>query len=436
MQSPLIYNRRLGRYDARMILPYVTQALPGVGGAIKLRPEDFFVEEIPLYEAQGTGEHVYCQIEKTGLTTFEAVRRIGEALGLQRQDIGYAGMKDARAVTRQTLSLLGTTEEKVQALAIPGITIQWVKRHNNKLRLGHLAGNRFAIRVRDVDPAHVVRAKAICDVLVRRGVPNFFGEQRFGMRHNNDQLGAALIRDDAMTLLKLLLGSPDSRFDDGQTIQARRHFEAHENELAMKHWPRRCGLERRVLARLINSHRPSAAIRLIDEPLRRLWVSSLQSRIFNEVLARRIDTYDQILPGDFACKHENGACFLVEDAQAEQPRCQAFEISATGPLVGYRMSTPELEPLQIEQDVLAEHQLTPAQFREPGKHKVKGSRRPLRIKLQDLAIEGGADDFGPHITVAFTLPSGSFATVILREIMKNEAVETEPAATPAADAAD
>jgi tRNA pseudouridine13 synthase len=113
----------------------------------------------------------------------------------------------------------------------------------------------------------------------------------------------------------------------------------------------------------------------------------------------------------------------VESAAVEQPRCEAFEISPTGPLVGYRMSTPTGEPLQIEQEVLAQFSLATEQFRLEGKHKVKGARRPLRIKVEDVEIVGGVDTSGPHITLAFTLPAGAFATVLLREVMKEEPQE-------------
>ena len=110
----------------------------------------------------------------------------------------------------------------------------------------------------------------------------------------------------------------------------------------------------------------------------------------------------------------------VESAATEQPRADAFEISPTGPLVGYRMTMPEGEPLCIEQEVLAASGLTPEAFRQAGKHKVKGARRPLRVQPQDVQLEGGVDDHGAFITVAFTLPAGSFATVLLRELMKSD----------------
>ena len=307
------------------MLPYLTPEFPGIGGAIKQRPEDFFVQEVPLYEPSGEGEHVYAEIQKVGLTTFDAINRIARFLDIASRDIGYAGLKDARAITRQVLSIPGTTPEIIMGLKLPDLTIQWAARHVNKLRLGHLAGNRFAVKVRDVTPTDVVKLKPIVDVLHRRGVPNYFGEQRFGRRGNNDQLGAALLAGDNVKLLKLLLGSPDPAIDDAQTLGARAAFERHENEQAMHLYPRSHGMERRILARLMKTHKPAAAVRAVDQKIRRLWVSSLQSRLFNDVLARRLTagTIDRLIEGDLAMKHDNGACFTVEDVAKEQPRCEA-----------------------------------------------------------------------------------------------------------------
>src|SRR5688572_3109952 len=429
-------------------LPYLTRDFPGVGGVVKQRPEDFFVQEIPLYEPSGEGEHVYCEIQKIDLTTFDAVRMIAQALKVSTRDIGYAGMKDARAISRQVLSIWGTTPEAVMALRLPHLTVLWAARHGNKLRLGHLAGNRFAIKIREVDPMKVTALRPVIDTIVRRGMPNYFGEQRFGRRGDNDKLGAALLRDDYEGVLKLLLGTPNGEVDDQFSFAARRAFDARDNAASMKAWPRRAGMERRVLARLMKTHRPSAAVRAVDEKVRRLWVSALQSKVFNDVVARRIEQLDRLFEGDLAYKHENGACFTVEDAAAEQPRADAFEISPTGPLVGYRMSLPRGRQLEIEQAALVAADLKPEDFRKAGKHKVKGARRPLRASPavvgapgfdhaarplgtspavagtpdSDVAgrplgasamtpdsgvrTEGGVDENGAYITVAFALPPG------------------------------
>ncbi len=112
-------------------------------------------------------------------------------------------MKDARAVTRQTLSIFGTTEDALRAVQIPNLSILWATRHDNKLRLGHLSANRFVIKIRNVQPTDVVKLKPVIETLEKRGMPNYFGEQRFGRRGDNDAARApALIRDDNEAVLE------------------------------------------------------------------------------------------------------------------------------------------------------------------------------------------------------------------------------------------
>ena len=136
----------------------------------------------------------------------------------------------------------GQLLEAVMALQIPDMTIQWAARHVNKLRLGHLKGNRFAIKIRDVNPTDVVKLRPMIDVLERRGMPNYFGEQRFGRRGNNDLLGAALIAGDNVRMLQLLLGSPDPAIDDSQTLVRARCVRSSRQRR------RRCGCIRAVTA--------------------------------------------------------------------------------------------------------------------------------------------------------------------------------------------
>ncbi len=403
-----------------MALPYLTQDIPGIGGTIKNRVEDFFVQELPLYEPSGQGEHVYAEFQKVGLSTFEALERIGRALYVSSRDIGYAGMKDARAITRQIFSIPNTTEEAVMKLKLPNIEPLWAARHGNKLRLGHLSGNRFAIKVREVNATDVVKLSSLVEVLKTRGMPNYFGEQRFGRRGDNHLLGAALIRGDDEGLLKLLLGTPNPEADDSQAMGARKAFDRGDLQQAMRLYPRSSGMERRILHRLIKTGDAKAAVRAIDEKLRRLWISALQSELFNQVLARRIDSIDRLIDGDLAWKHENGACFAVESADVEQPRATNFEISPTGPLLGYRMTLPAGKALEIEENVFKEYKLSPGDFRVEGRLRVKGARRPLRVQPKDVELAAGVDEFGPHITFAFSLPPGSFATVFLRECMKSD----------------
>jgi tRNA pseudouridine13 synthase len=405
-----------------MPLPYLIESFSGVGGKLKQRPEDFFVQELPLYEPSGEGEHLYVEIQKIRLTTFDAINRLAQALGLAPREIGYAGLKDAFAVSRQVLSLPRVDPRRAGELKWDDLQILWAMPHGNKLRLGHLRGNRFAIKIRDVQPADVVRLRPVMAELQRRGMPNYFGEQRFGRRKDNHLLGAALVREDDAAVLRHLLGMPDPRTDDAASLEARMRFEEGKLEEAMHAWPRRCGMERRCLARYIKTRRAGAAVRIIDQRLRGLWVTALQSHLFNEVCGYRVAhaTLDRVLAGDLAMKHENGACFKVEDPAAEQPRCDAFEISPTGPMLGYRMTKATGEPGRIEHEIFGRHGFSPDRFRGGHWVRVKGERRPLRVRPEDIDLAAGADEHGPYIALAFTLPAGSFATTLLREVMRRD----------------
>ena len=131
---------------------FLTAHLPGTGGTIRRQPEDFQVDEIPLYEPCGEGDHLYIRVEKCGLTTYDLLRELANALNCKERDLGYAGLKDARAITRQTVSVPLRKPDDVKGLQIPGVTILSASLHSNKLRPGHLAGNRFRIRIHQPGP--------------------------------------------------------------------------------------------------------------------------------------------------------------------------------------------------------------------------------------------------------------------------------------------
>lgn len=408
-----------------MELPYLIKDFSGIGGTIKQRPEDFFVQELPLYEPSGEGEHLYVQIQKVKITTFEAINRLAKALGVRSRDIGYAGMKDAFAITQQTFSLAGVRDEQLMDLELPGMQVMWAMRHGNKLRLGHLAGNRFAIKVRDVQPTDVVRLRPVLQQIELVGLPNYFGEQRFGRRGDNHLLGAALVRGDDQALLDQLLGAPDAKVDDAQSLEARMAYVQGDYERSMQYWPGPCGLEKSVLARLMKNG-PAAAARSVDRKLRELWVSALQSAVFNEVVAARIGSLNRLIDGDIAMKHTNGACFVVEDRQAEQSRVDAWEISPTGPMPGYKAMAATGEMGRIEQTVMQRYSLSHESFRGDRGERARGERRALRVRPTNIQIEGGVDNYGPHITLAFTLPPGAFATTLLREVMRGDGASRTP----------
>jgi len=402
-----------------LAVPFLTADLAGTGGVIKKYDEDFVVEEVSQYHAKGRGTHVYFQIEKRGLTTLRANREIARALRKKPSDVGYAGLKDAHGVTRQWLSVEHVDVEHVRSLAIDRIKVLEVTKHTNKLKLGHLSGNKFVVRVRDACGDGLERARAIVDVLSGRGLPNYFGPQRFGVRGDNAVIGRAILRDDYDKAIQVMLGRANE-FDNDAIRKARDLFDARDYEAAARAWPGRSFTEQATVCVTYGRTGRDAkkAWRVVNHTLRKLYLSSFQSELFNRIVADRIDSIDKLEPGDVAWKHANGACFLVEDAEVEQPRCDSFEISPTGPIFGRKMKRPTGQPDETEQAVLLESGLTVDSIDSKGSGKLDGARRPMRVPLRDAAVSAGRDERGEYLELSFFLPPGSYATNALREVTK------------------
>ncbi|MFP3938303.1 MAG: tRNA pseudouridine(13) synthase TruD [Phycisphaerae bacterium] len=402
-----------------MIGPYLTNDLPGIGGQIKDRPEDFRVDEQPLYEPSGEGTHLYFRVTKRGIATPDAVRLIANHVGARPNDIGYAGNKDSQAVTTQMMSVEHVSPDKLAGFRDDRIEIEPLGLHTNKLRPGHLAGNRFTIRIRGVDASAESAARSVLDVLVARGVPNYFGPQRFGSRGDTGKLGEALVRNDLDGFVSLLLGSPSEH--DGPDVRAAREaFDAGDLDEAQRRWPGAFVQERRALAAYRKQARCKAVVGTLDKRRKRLYVSAFQSEIFNAVLARRLDSLDRVFDGDLAMKHDNGAVFRVEQAAVEQTRVERFEISPTGPVPGSRCELAEGPAGDIERAVLAERELSDGLPRKVGSLRLSGSRRALRFALKQPELASGNDKDGDYLEVRFTAETGCYATCALREIMKDD----------------
>lgn len=403
-----------------MGLPRQLSQLRPAPGLIKVDYEDFHVTEIPLYAASGEGTHTYFEIEKRGLSTMQAIHDLAHALGVRRFDIGCAGLKDARGVTRQWMSLEHVEPERVAAVEIPRIRVLSVSRHRNKLRRGHLRANRFRVRVRQTDTGRLAELQDGLAELARVGVPNYFGEQRFGGRGDTWEIGRAIVRNELDSALDIVLGRAGER-DRGDVRRARQLYDAGDFEGAAAAWPRMFRDQRRALKALIRARgNKRRGFLAIDENMRRFYVQAYQSHLFNRIVMERLPGgLGTLIPGDLAMIHVNGAVFRVEDVSVEQPRADGFEISPTGPLFGYRMTAPEGEPGRMEADLFAAEGLDLGGMR--GAHlRIKGLRRPLRFQPREAGLSLGADERGPYLEVRFELPTGCYATSLLRELFVGE----------------
>jgi tRNA pseudouridine13 synthase len=410
---------------------FLTGDIPGIGGRIKTRPEDFLVDEIPLYDPSGEGEHIYLYVEKRNLAAMELIGLIARHFGVRRDAIGYAGLKDKQAITRQVISVHapGKSAEDFPSIKHENIAVLWSDQHTNKLRRGHLKGNRFSIRVREVSPTGVLVAKKVLDRLEKSGVPNRFGEQRFGFLGNNHLVGAALIKGDFETATRELFAPAEP--PDVAHARAKEHFLAGRFDDAQGFFPPQARTERSVLSSLAAGKKPKQAWYTLPSEVRVFYLNAWQSAVFNAVLDQRLEagTLATLVEGDLAMKHENRAVFPVDRAVLEDPstaaRLAGLEISATGPMWGPSMirasgPTDAIEVSALEATGVTLDDLR--RFATAGATPLEGARRPVRVPLMYPDVEGGVDEHGPYVRAGFELPRGAFATVVLREIMKPEAV--------------
>ncbi len=400
-------------------LAYLTGDEPGIGGLLKQHATDFVVDEIGLPEFTGDGDFLYLYVEKTGRLTTDVVRHFAMHFDVEPDDVGYAGLKDKHAVTRQWFSIPGATEEAAAEFHDDHMRILDADRHDQPLIRGRLRGNRFEIKVRGVDAIDALRARRTLDKLVAAGAPNFIGEQRFGYRDNNHLQGRALLKGDLKTFLDLLLGQPHQS-EPGVNQQARQAYDSGDYQYALELWPTVHRFERQALGPLSRGAPPADAVNNIDKAHRTLLVSAFQSAIFNQVLNDRLTRgmLATLVPGDLAIKTDTHGIFEVRDVATEQLRADRLEISPTGPMWGRLMGRAGGEVGQWELDALAEAGVTEEDLHRETPNTPDGSRRPLRMAITNPQISGGADEWGPYVCAKFDLSRGCFATVVMREIMK------------------
>ena len=324
-------------------------AKPEATALLRRQPDDFIVEEQLNFIPSGSGEHVLLYIEKTGQNTQFVAKQLAELTGLRARDISYAGLKDRHAVTRQWFCFKWPIKAELNTAhwALPGCQILQLQRHYRKLRLGALKANRFQIRLRQVSDTQSV-LKRIEQVSL--GVPNYYGEQRFGINGGNLELARQLFA--------------------GQSIS--------------------------------------------DRKLRGLALSAARSFVFNQQVASRIEAgiFDKVLNGDVLQLNGSGSVFKVPEADpALQQRLNERDVHPTASLPGLGEPMVSADALVFEQQVLAQHQTLVQGLID---YRLSAERRAIRLLPQQLT----ASVQGSDMVLSFALPSGCFATSVLRELVQ------------------
>ena len=329
----------------------VATASPLFEARIRVRPEDFVVEELSAAEPEGQGEHVWVLLEKTGCNTEHAARCLARAAGVPRSAVGYAGRKDRHAVTTQWFSvqLPGRDAPDWSAHLGPEFRVLRAERHGRKLKTGYLLGNRFRLTLRDCRGDLDGLGERL-DRIRARGVPNYFGPQRFGR--------------------------------DGANL---------DKALAMF----------------------EGRLRVRDRKLRGLYLSAARSRLFNRVLARRVEqgSWCQALPGDVMILDGSRSHFLAETVDAAlEERVRAGDVHPSGPMWGKGPLDTRGVTAELEQAVADGEPVLARGMEDAG---LKQERRALRMRVAGLTHR---QVDGETLVLEFELPAGGYATMVLAEI--------------------
>jgi tRNA pseudouridine13 synthase len=376
----------------------------------KVLPEDFYVEELPEVQPDGEGDHLWVEVQKINLTTDDVVAALSRRLRVDPADIGVAGLKDRRAVTRQWMSLAGAQEAEVMQLDLPGVQVLQTRRHGSKLRRGQLLGNRFRVRLRGLSNDECSRLERSFLDLTATGFPNHFGFQRFGIAGGNVALGRALVTGDADGFLKAAAAPVDR--ESGPASEGRLALSSGDFAKALDLLPRFLAVERHLASGMLRRNPDlTATIRALPHRLRGILISAWQSASFNAVLDARLDRGLRLEVGDVVQFRGGNTCFRVEEEffPREQERVAAGELEIAGPLPGWKLFPAAGVPGEIEAVVLATSGASALSTDLVPKKALRGTRRPMTVPVADptTSHEEAA------LVLAFVLPAGSYATSLL-----------------------
>jgi tRNA pseudouridine13 synthase len=381
---------------------------PGIGGKLKTKPDDFIVEEISsdgtIFQLdqglprEGQGKFSHFILQKTDWSTSSAILEIAKRLRVGHKRFSYAGTKDKVAITTQLASAFDIPKEKLLDLRIKDIKINGAWHANDKVHMGELLGNRFSIRLEgaDLDEQKINEISAE----LNGKMPNFFGEQRFGStRRNTHLVGLEILKNNLEEACRIFLCDFKGETND-MAREARQNLESTgDYTAALKDFPKHLRLERKMVAHLAN--RPGdyvGAIKAIPRTTQLLFIHAVQSMLFNELLSERIQQGIELEEGEFFCSEKNGFPD-IKIADAEGWICAK--------IIGYS------SPLnKREKELLVKHSIDKEVFRLKHLPEIasKGTYRTLLAPLKDFNYADGI--------FRFSLPSGSYATVAMREFMK------------------
>jgi len=435
---------------------YATETL-GTGGVIRSSVDDFAVEEVLVDGSRAKIEKtvenhalratlakqgfLLCVLVKRNWDTFIAIKNVARQLGISQEQISIAGIKDAKAVTAQHITIEHGVMEDIAKVNVKDIEIRPVGYFRDKLSQYYLLGNNFRIVIKAINLAAPTIAKRIAATMrgleAVGGIPNFFGHQRFGTtRPITHLVGEAIVKDNFEDAALLFLAQP-SVYEHPASRQARRELQSTQDfKQALQNFPRQLRYERLMLGYLVEKPRDFVgAFKRLPVKLQMLFVQAFQSYLFNRFLSERIRNgfaLNRAEVGDYVVNVERSGLPMVKTGKIVEAAAlaEANEAIGTGrirvalPLVGVRQRLSQGVMGQIGQHVLEAEDVKAEDFKVDALPEIsgRGGLRTVTTPIKNFKPSGSsASADNPKERQAeldFLLLRGSYATVLLREIMK------------------
>lgn len=424
----------------------------GIGGVIKSSPEDFIVEEILIDRSRASinpeanlrsfashGRYLICVLIKRGWDTLLAVEEISKLIGVDSSRVGFAGIKDANALTAQYISIGGIPESKLASIKIKDVIVKPLGYSDEEISPRKLFGNMFTVRVRSIklkEKTIQSRIRKICSELNDfGGIPNFFGHQRFGtIRPITHLVGKSVLKGDFEGAVMTFL-SYASPFEGAKAREARRELcESMDFKAALKRFPKTLMYERIILKHLLNVPRDYlGALYKLPLNFRKLFIQSYQSYLFNRFLSERIKRgmpLREVLVGDYAIKLNSlglpEKIFVeVKDSNVASvnEEVKMGRMALALPLLGSRQPMSKGLQGEIEAEILEEEGFSRDYFQRAKALKVNifgGLRVALEkiIGLETRVVSEKKGSSESSLEFKFILHKGAYATIVLREFMK------------------
>jgi len=400
----------------------------GIKGKIKKQPEDFIVEELPIYPEPSNGKYVIARVTSRNWETNKLIERLAYELKISSESIGYAGIKDKRAITKQLMSF-PTSIEKLKNLTLQDVKIEILYKSKKPIYSGKLIGNYFHIVIRDVEGKKEDVESIINEIKEIGGFPNFFGVQRFGIaRPITHMVGKYILKNEIEKAVMTYIANP-IKGEDEECYKARKFLEETRNfSKALEIYPKKLNFERRVIEYLAkNPDDWKGALFKLPTNLIKIFLHAYQSYLFNKILSYRIKKGlpineaiegDIIIPWDkeMIIQAQKGIVVTPKNIEKINKQIKKHKCIPSAAIVGYDLLLANGKMGEIERKVMEEEKMSQEEFKLPHmpKFACKGMRRIIFVPLKDLKwkLENNS------LYLKFFLPKGCYATSLLREIMK------------------